>query len=168
MPLHIVWQAVTDGEESILSVPLLGAELKLTMVGEIITDASWHVGCQLTNVLSPQAARVQSYLLNPLRTELHVTLLSHGSAYANAVWSALLAIPIGRVETYSGLAEKLGSGPRAIARACRNNPYAGIIPCHRVVAKNGIGGFMGQADGEFVALKRRLLEHERGLELTVE
>jgi len=165
MPLHIVWQAVADGEESLLAVPLLNAELILTMAGEIITDASWHVGGELTKTLSPQAVSVQNYLLNPMQTELHVTLLSQGSVYANTVWSALLAIPVGQVETYSGLAETLGSGPRAIAGACRNNPYAGIIPCHRVVAKRGIGGFMGQADGEFVALKHRLLEYERGLGL---
>ncbi|WP_446810078.1 methylated-DNA--[protein]-cysteine S-methyltransferase [Methylomonas sp. 2BW1-5-20] len=168
MPLHVVWQAVADGDESLLSVPILDAELRLTMVGEIITDASWHVGGELTKALSPQAVRVQSYLLNPRQTELYVTLLSQGSAHGNAVWNALLAIPVGQVETYSGLAEKLSSGPRAIAGACRNNPYAGIIPCHRVVAKNGIGGFMGHVDGEFVALKHRLLEYERGLGLAGE
>ncbi|OQW65606.1 MAG: cysteine methyltransferase [Proteobacteria bacterium ST_bin11] len=166
MPLHIVWQTVADEEQSLLVVPVLGAELQLTMVGEIITDASWQTTGSLNKSLSPLAVRVQSYLLKPWQTDLHVALLSQGNAYRNAVWKALLAIPFGQVETYSGLAEKLGSGPRAIAGACRNNPYAGLIPCHRVVAKNGIGGFMGQADGEFVALKRRLLDYERGLSLT--
>jgi methylated-DNA-[protein]-cysteine S-methyltransferase len=168
MPLHIVWQTVADEEQSLLVVPVLGAELQLTMVGEIITDASWQTTGSLNKSLSPLAVRVQSYLLKPWQTDLHVALLSQGNAYRNAVWKALLAIPFGQVETYSGLAEKLGSGPRAIAGACRNNPYAGLIPCHRVVAKNGIGGFMGQADGEFVALKRRLLDYERGLGLTGE
>jgi len=165
MPLNIVWQTVASGETLAVSVPLLDAELKLTLVGEVVIDSSWHIGVDSTEALSPLAAQVRRYLLNPAGTELNVTLLSQGSAYSNAVWKALLAIPVGQAQTYSGLARMLSSGPRAVAGACRNNPYAGIIPCHRVVAKNGIGGFMGQADGEFVEFKRRLLEYERKVSL---
>lgn len=163
MSLHIIWQAGAVGDTSLVSVPLLGAELKLTLVGDAITDASWHVGGESAKTLSPLATQVQSYLLNPAQTDLHVTLLSQGSTHGNAVWNALLAIPVGQVQTYSGLAQQLGSGARAVAAGCRNNPYAGIIPCHRVIAKTGIGGFMGHADGEFVELKRRLLEYEHCL-----
>lgn len=161
MPLTIVWQSVVSGATSAVSVPLLGAELRLTLVGEVIIDASWHIGTESAHALTPLATTIQHYLLNPAQTELNVALLSQGSAYSRTVWNALLAIPIGQVQTYSGLARILNSAPRAVAGACRNNPYAGIIPCHRVVAKNGIGGFMGQADGEFVKLKSRLLEYER-------
>ncbi len=161
MPLQILWQDVVEGETTQVSVPMLDVELKLTMLGDVIMDASWVVGNDSARLSSPFAAEVQRYLLNPGRTSLHVKLLSQGSAYAKRVWDELLAIPVGEVQTYSALAAILNSGPRAVAGACRNNPYAGIIPCHRVVAKAGIGGFMGQAHGEFVALKRRLLEFER-------
>ena len=165
MPLNIVWQTVASGDASAVSVPLLDAELTLTLVGEVVIDSSWQLGVESAGALSPLAAQVRRYLLNPAGTELNVTLLSQGSAYSNAVWRALLAIPVGEIQTYSGLARMLNSGPRAVAGACRNNPYAGIIPCHRVVAKNGVGGFMGQAEGEFVELKRRLLEYERNVSL---
>lgn len=161
MPLNIVWQTVATGDASVVGVPLLDAELKLSLVGDVIIDASWHIGVNSSQALPPLATQVQHYLLNPEQTELSVMLLSQGSAYSRTVWNALLAIPVGKVQTYAGLAQMLKSGPRAVAGACRNNPYAGIIPCHRVVSKNGIGGFMGQADGEFVQLKRRLLEYER-------
>jgi methylated-DNA-[protein]-cysteine S-methyltransferase len=130
----------------------------------VITDASWHIHGESALALSPLALQVQRYLLNPTQTELHLTLLRQGSAYSNGVWAALLAIPVGQTLTYSEIARTLSSGPRAVAGACRNNPYAGIIPCHRVVARNGVGGFMGHADGAFVALKRRLLEYEHSLE----
>lgn len=164
MAIHINWQSAALGETMLVSVPLLDVELKLTLVGEVITDASWHMVSESSRkALSPLAGQVQSYLLNPRQTELHVSLLSQGSAYSRAVWDALLAIPVGQVRTYSGLADTLSSGPRAVAGACRNNPYAGIIPCHRVVAKSGIGGFMGQSDGDFILLKRRLLEYERSV-----
>lgn len=163
MPLHIVWQSTATEETSQVHVPLLGAELSLTLSGDVITDASWCIGVGSVKALPPLALQVQRYLLNPNRSELRLTMLSQGTAYSNTVWNALLTIPVGQVQTYSAVAERLGSGPRAVARACRDNPYAGIIPCHRVVAKNGIGGFMGQADGEFVGLKRRLLDYEHGL-----
>jgi methylated-DNA-[protein]-cysteine S-methyltransferase len=77
----------------------------------------------------------------------------------------LLNIPCGQVISYLQLAQKISSGPRAVAQACRNNPYAGIIPCHRVVAKAGIGGFMGQSQGPMVQLKRQLLDYEYSVAL---
>lgn len=61
---------------------------------------------------------------------------------------------------YGELAEKLASGPRAIAAACRTNPIPILIPCHRVVAKAGLGGYMGETEGEALSIKQWLLQHE--------
>lgn len=163
MPVNIDWRADAVGECSSFSVPLMGAKLKLEMVGEVVVDASWQVSSDEGPVLGTLATAVKQYLLNPEQNQLNVILLKRGTEYSNTVWDALLTIPVGSAWTYSFLAETLGSGPRAVARACRDNPYAGIIPCHRVVAKKGIGGFMGEVGGEFVALKRRLLDYEAAL-----
>lgn len=82
-----------------------------------------------------------------------------GSAFQQKVWLAIYAIPLGQTRTYSELAAQLQSGPRAVANACGANRLPLLIPCHRVVAKNGLGGFMrGNKNG--LPIKRWLLTHE--------
>ena len=82
-----------------------------------------------------------------------------GSAFQNKVWLAIYAIPLGQTRTYSELAAQLQSGPRAVANACGANRLPLLIPCHRVVAKNGLGGFM-RGDKNGLSIKRWLLSHE--------
>ncbi len=164
MPLKISWQSEAIGTQTQLRVPLLGAHLVLSLAGGVIYDASWALdGNDSLHTVSRLADQIKAYLLNPSDKLLKLNLLKQGTPYARKVWEAMLEIPVGEVTSYSALAAKLASGPRAIAQACRNNPYAGIIPCHRVVAKSGIGGFMGQSQGSFVELKRQLLAYERGI-----
>ena len=82
-----------------------------------------------------------------------------GTPFQQRVWQAISAIPRGQVLTYADIAAQIGSGARAVANACGANNLPIIVPCHRVVAKNGLGGFMqGNADG--LKVKRWLLEHE--------
>lgn len=80
-----------------------------------------------------------------------------GTAFQQRVWNHISAIPYGETFTYQRLAESAGSpkGARAAGTACGANPLPIIIPCHRVVAVNGIGGFGGG-----VAVKRSLLALE--------
>lgn len=83
---------------------------------------------------------------------------SEGSDFHQAVWKKLLTIPYGQTSTYSKIAEQLGDANkvRAVGQANRYNPIAIIVPCHRVVAKNGDlhGYFYG------LEVKRKLLEIE--------
>jgi len=159
--LHIHWRSVEMKPQIQVSVPVFAAELILTMVGEVITDASWALQQTANQQVSAYARQIQQYLLSPQEVELQIALQKQGTVYSNSVWEALLTIPCGQVLSYSALAAKLGSGPRAVAQACRNNPYAGLVPCHRVVYKSGIGGFMGHTEGGFIALKQQILAHER-------
>ena len=63
--------------------------------------------------------------------------------------------------TYGLLAKALNSSPRAVGQALRCNPYAPIVPCHRVVASDGsIGGFMGKVKGKTIEKKISLLKNE--------
>ncbi|KAI9764056.1 MAG: hypothetical protein M1835_007657 [Candelina submexicana] len=60
------------------------------------------------------------------------------------VYTLLCQIPSGRIASYASLAAALGSSPRAVGGALRNNPFAPEVPCHRVIASTGyIGGFQG-------------------------
>jgi len=81
-----------------------------------------------------------------------------GSPFQQRVWSHISAIPYGSCITYQRLAELSGSpeGARAAGTACGKNPLSLIIPCHRVIAQNGPGGFAGG-----LAIKKSLLNLER-------
>lgn len=83
-----------------------------------------------------------------------------GTVFQKQVWHRLCRIPSGRVMRYGELAAELGSSPRAVAGACRANPIPILIPCHRVVAAKGLGGYMGEIAGETLTIKQWLLRHE--------
>ncbi|WGS87117.1 methylated-DNA--[protein]-cysteine S-methyltransferase [Methylomonas sp. UP202] len=159
MTLHIRWEAVAEGETCVIAVPFCEANLIVTMTGDVVVDASWRTE-SVREAVSSLAKPFVAFLTEPEFGELNVTMLARGSAHRNRVWRALLDIPPGKTKTYAELAAELGSGPRAVAGACRDNPYAGLIPCHRVVAKSGLGGFMGETSGDYLALKSRLLNYE--------
>ena len=89
-----------------------------------------------------------------------VDLLPEGTAFQKSVWSELCKIPLGEVRSYGEIAKKLDSSARAVGNACRKNPIAIIVPCHRVVSANGIGGYAGKTEGKQLNIKRWLLNHE--------
>lgn len=105
-------------------------------------------------------AQLRAYFSNP-RHVFDLPLVTHGSDYQERVWRALRRIPAGRVLSYGQLAGKLASGARAVGSACRANPVPIVVPCHRVVAGSGLGGFMGGKAPAQLAIKQWLLTHER-------
>ncbi|MXR40872.1 methylated-DNA--[protein]-cysteine S-methyltransferase [Halobaculum sp. WSA2] len=78
--------------------------------------------------------------------------------FTGRVMGAMATIPYGETRTYGDIAEDLDSAPQSVGAACGRNPVPLIVPCHRVVAAEGLGGFSAEGGPE---LKRRLLEHER-------
>ncbi len=83
-----------------------------------------------------------------------------GTLFQRKVWAALRRIPPGTTCSYGEMARRLGSSPRAVGNACRRNPCPVIVPCHRVVSANGLGGYAGATGGPLLARKRWLLAHE--------
>lgn len=81
-----------------------------------------------------------------------------GSPFQRAVWGQLKRIPYGRTRTYGDVADALMSAPRAVGGACGKNPIPIIVPCHRVVGKDG--RMTGYAGGEGVETKIALLRLE--------
>lgn len=112
----------------------------------------------LMPLLANTISTITQYLVNP-NTPFALPSLSHGTAFQQRVWQVIYAIPVGQTKTYGQLALMLNSGARAVANACGENSQAILIPCHRVVAKHGLGGFM-QSPTTGAQIKRWLLRHE--------
>jgi methylated-DNA-[protein]-cysteine S-methyltransferase len=112
---------------------------------------------------SPLAREAQRHLRDYFRDPRHVftlPLAPAGTAFQRRVWNAMRRIPAGTPASYGDLAARLGSGARAVGGACRANPIPVIIPCHRVVGRSGLGGFMGTTAGRGLEIKQWLLAHE--------
>lgn len=113
-----------------------------------------------TNALAALAAsQLERYREDPDAT-FDLPLLIEGSPLQRNVWEAMCAIPRGRTRTYGELAAELGADARAIGQACGDNRLPIVIPCHRVVAADGIGGFGHSTGGYLLEVKRWLLMHE--------
>jgi methylated-DNA-[protein]-cysteine S-methyltransferase len=115
-----------------------------------------------SNALAARAAeQLTDYLNNP-DTRFDLPLLVEGTEFQRQLWNALCGIPRGKTLTYGELAKRIGAEPRAIGQACGDNRLPIVIPCHRVVAANGIGGFAHSTSGYLIEAKRWLLMHECG------
>ena len=113
-----------------------------------------------TNTVAHLASvQLMGYLDNPdFKFDLPLKLA--GSKHQLDVWQAMQKIVAGKTQTYGELASRIDSSARAVGTACGQNPVPIIVPCHRVVAANGLGGFMGGKQNDPLAIKRWLLAHE--------
>lgn len=106
--------------------------------------------------------QLSAYFADPgFRFDLPLDL--GGTEHQNRAWRAMRAIPCGQVRTYGDLAAEMHSSPRAVGQACGNNPVPIVVPCHRIVGKHGLGGFMHHSGGRAPDIKRWLLLHERAI-----
>lgn len=106
------------------------------------------------------AEELDAYWRNPAH-EFGLLYVPAGTPFQLRVWHALMKIPAGKPTTYGVLAKQLGTAARAVGQACGTNPLPILIPCHRVVAANGLGGFMHASSGAPLDVKTWLLAHER-------
>jgi methylated-DNA-[protein]-cysteine S-methyltransferase len=112
-------------------------------------------------VAEQAAGQMARYFADPdFRFDLPLARL--GSDFQRRVWDAICAIPRGEVRTYGQVSKLVGSAPRAVGQACGANFFPLVIPCHRVTAAGGLGGFSNHDDegGYYLAVKRWLLAHE--------
>lgn len=114
--------------------------------------------CKEDALVKSAYTQIQQYIQEP-KTKFNLPSNIGGTAFQQRVWQAIAAIPFGQTRTYGQLANSIGSGPRAVANACGANNLPLIIPCHRVVAQNGLGGFM-QSKPNGLEVKKWLLAHE--------
>jgi methylated-DNA-[protein]-cysteine S-methyltransferase len=116
-----------------------------------------------SGVLAQAASELAEYFAGGRRS-FTISLLRppDTTPFRNRVWDAMLRIPFGATRTYGDLAKELGSSARAVGGACGHNALPIFIPCHRVVAAGGLGGYSGDWEqGRALSVKRVLLDLER-------
>jgi methylated-DNA-[protein]-cysteine S-methyltransferase len=114
----------------------------------------------LTPLAQEAATQIHRYFEDP-SMHFDLPLSINGTEHQKRVWRGISSIEAGQVWTYGQLAREIGSVARAVGQACGSNPLPIVIPCHRVVASGGIGGFAHHpGDGFFRDVKRWLLAHE--------
>ncbi len=113
------------------------------------------------NALAERAcAQIEKYVADP-GFRFKLPMKEVGTAFQRRVWNMIASIPCGQTRTYGDIARALRSGPRAVGQACGTNYFPLVIPCHRVVAANGLGGFAHNSTGYLLEVKRWLLAHEQ-------
>lgn len=105
------------------------------------------------------ARELEAYWRNPSHA-FDLLYVPQGTPFQLRVWHLLMSIPAGHPTTYGALAKRLGTAARAVGQACGANPLPILVPCHRVVSANGLGGFMHSAAGASLDIKVWLLAHE--------
>lgn len=118
-----------------------------------------------TSELAERAVRqIERYRDDP-DAAFDLPLNETGTTFQRDVWRQISAIPRGRVRTYGELALRIGGEARAVGQACGDNPFPIVVPCHRVVAADGLGGFSHHVDGYLLDAKKWLLKHEGNLQM---
>ena len=103
--------------------------------------------------------QIERYLDDPAyRFDLQFNY--RGTPFQCRVWREIGSIGSGQTTTYKKLARQLGTAPRPVGGACGANRIPIVIPCHRVLGSDGIGGFMHARGGPPLEIKRWLLKHE--------
>lgn len=103
---------------------------------------------------------LDSYFYNDLK-EFTINTDFSGTDFQKKVWSALKQVSYGKAKSYSDIAKSIDNpkAVRAVGMANNRNPIAIIVPCHRVIGKDGsLTGYAGGLD-----VKKKLLDHETGL-----
>ncbi len=133
-------------------------DLTLSEEDRAIVAVDWGWGRDQTE--TPLLLRARDQLeeyFDGARLDFDLPLAPFGSDYQKRVWAALCRIPAGATRSYGDIAREAGGSPRSVGGANGRNPIPILIPCHRVLAGNGIGGYSG---GDGLPTKRFLLDLE--------
>jgi len=123
-----------------------------------IVALDWGWGRDQTESKLLRRARAQLHeYFDGARQEFDLPLAPAGTAYRRRVWQELTRIPFGETRSYKEVAAHAGGSARSVGQANGANPIPIIIPCHRVLATGGIGGYSG---GAGLTTKRYLLDLE--------
>ncbi len=136
----------------------------------IRTDGAVVTGLRYLPRSTPQAAphdrvaeraccEIECYLADP-GYQFTVPYRLEGTPFQQRVWREIEKLFPLKTISYGSIAQRLDSAARAVGSACGANPVPLIVPCHRVLAARGLGGFMGGRDDFPLSIKRWLLRHE--------
>ncbi len=147
----------------VLAVCYTGSGICGVTLSDSRDDAMEYMKNEYQNATISEAEDSNHYLDGIMEylqgADVNLPLDMHGTDFQKKVWSAIKRIPYGSTITYSELAESIGHprSYRAVANACGDNPVPLIVPCHRVIRKNGeLGGY-----GMGIERKKKILEFEK-------
>ena len=138
--------------------------LTVTEQDGAITSLLWNrdgnagAALQETPLLREALDQLSAYFDRRL-TRFDLPLKLSSSPFERQVQQAMIAIPHGETLTYGDIARELGSYGQPVGQACGKNAIPIIVPCHRVLSAQGLGGFSGEGG---VEMKIHLLKHEGG------
>lgn len=140
------------------------AVLGIRTVGERLTGIEYlpkHAAilAPLNRVAERACRQIERYL-DDAEFRFDLPFEFRGSEFQRKVWLAVYRIPSGSTRSYLDIARELRTAPRPVGGACGANRIPLVIPCHRVLASHGIGGFMHTRRGPALEIKRWLLRHE--------
>jgi len=141
---HYLNLAITTTEKGLSSIDYVHDSVLRYPVGEMAEQVVYQL---------------QHYFEDP-GWEFDLPLDLAGTPFQQRLWNSLSRVPAGQTDTYGQLAQQLHSGAQAVGQACRRNPIPVVIPCHRIVSRQGMGGYAGEMDGEKMRIKKALLTHE--------
>jgi methylated-DNA-[protein]-cysteine S-methyltransferase len=157
--------AINDYYQARVKTPFgaLGIRTDGEVVSEIVfLPKSVTALAPRTKLAEKAVKQISRYLDDPL-FRFKLPLKEVGTPFQQRVWGAIASIPCGKTLSYGAIARQIRTGPRAVGQACGANWFPLVVPCHRVVASGGLGGF-GNQDGDengfHLTIKRWLLKHE--------
>ena len=153
--IHVKYAAVIDTPPGRLAISTDQGYL----VGIDYVDQRTSLFAPVTELAQSVTHQLQQYFSDP-GYPFDLPLRTAGTRHQEKVWHQLRLIKPGDTLTYGQLASRVESGARAVGNSCRQNPIPIVIPCHRVVAANGIGGYGGRVNGKVLDRKHWLLKHE--------
>jgi methylated-DNA-[protein]-cysteine S-methyltransferase len=143
---------------ALLSISTPVGQLTIEEADDAVVGVRWGGGASGNgSPLLNEAARQLTAYFDGRLTRFDLPIHAAGSAFDQRVWAAMRAIPFGETRTYGDLAHATDSAPRAVGGACGRNPIPIIVPCHRVLARGGLGGYSG---GDGLPTKTQLLALE--------
>jgi O-6-methylguanine DNA methyltransferase len=124
-----------------------------------LVSARWggQPGGEATPLLAEAARQIRAYFAGDL-VAFDLPVRIEASPIQQAACAAMQAIPLGHTRTYGEIAAELKVSAQAMGQLCGNNPVPLIVPCHRVLGANGLGGFSAPGG---IETKVWLLRHER-------
>ena len=136
--------------------------IEISADNDAITHLYWR-GVQpqrlQSSPLVKEAAKQLTAYFEKRLTAFDLPIAADGTGFARNVWDVMLAIPYGETLTYGEVATKLQVPAQVVGQACGQNPIAIVIPCHRIVGTNWLGGYSSELG---LSAKQYLLDLERG------
>jgi methylated-DNA-[protein]-cysteine S-methyltransferase len=141
-------------------------QIIVTLEGEAVAGLEWGdaPAAAFGDTLAAEVTRqIDAYFDRRLKV-FELPLKPASGNFAQAIRQAMIDIPLGRTRTYGEIAKDLGVTAQAVGQGCGANTIPIIVPCHRVLAKCGLGGFSG---GRGIETKVALLRLESAASLLI-